>query len=183
MNDDQLTPSEKKAMEGLPRERMPSALLQKRVVGVLRERGFFRPAGRRYLEVTAWRVALVCAASVVLVVGGFALGQWTSSPGGGGATFTLERNDLAIAASVQQAGTAYVSALEELAMLTDSTRTEDVLQGREVALNALYAAAQEMIRIVPSDVLADQILTALEDMAMSDASAETDAAGRPVIWF
>jgi hypothetical protein len=163
---------------------MPSALLQKRVVSALRERGFFRLAGRRYLEVTAWRVAWVCAASVVLVVVGFALGQRAAWPAGnGGTTSTIATGDLPVAALVQRAGTAYVAALEELAMLPDSTRTEDVLQGREVALNALYTAAQEMIRIVPSDVLADQILTALEDMAMSDPGAETDEAGRPVIWF
>ena len=185
MSDDELTPSEKKAMKGLPRERMPSVLLQKRIVNALRERGFLHSSKRRYFEVTAQRVAWVCAVSVALVVAGFALGQWTGSRSGGAerATSNFETSELAIAASVQRAGTAYVSALETLAMLPDSTSSDEMFQGREVALNTLYAAAHEMIRIVPNDVLADRILSALEDLEIADSTEEINDTGRRVIWF
>jgi hypothetical protein len=72
---DELTPEEREALQNLPRERMPSAGLEDRVVGAMRERGFLaakRPG--RVVRITTSRVAGLMAACVVLVIGAYSVG-------------------------------------------------------------------------------------------------------------
>lgn len=79
---DELTPEEKEALKKLPRERMPSAGLESRVVGALRERGVLSKRRRRMIEITNSRVAGLVAACVALVIGAYAVGlQRGGSPG------------------------------------------------------------------------------------------------------
>ncbi len=70
---DKLTPEEREALKNLPRERMPGAALEGRVVNAMREHGFLaRP--RRTIAVTGGRVATLVAASVALMIGAYSIG-------------------------------------------------------------------------------------------------------------
>ncbi len=183
----ELTPSEKKALETLPRERMPNAALEDRVVGALRDRGVLVPPRRRVIELTAQRIAAAVAASLVLLAGGFALGQWVGARQVARGDFvTLETSDISMAATLQQVGSAYVMALQRFAELPDSVDGEQAVQGREVALATLYTAADQVTRLVPKNELARQLLIAINtDSATRMAGVSGDAAtvGTRVIDF
>jgi hypothetical protein len=71
---DELTPKEKEALKKLPREQVPSAGLEERVVGALRERGVLPKQRRRKVEITNSRVAGLLAACVALVIGAYSIG-------------------------------------------------------------------------------------------------------------
>ncbi|HET6348755.1 MAG TPA: hypothetical protein VFH88_06685, partial [Candidatus Krumholzibacteria bacterium] len=76
---DELSPEELDALKRLPRERVPSAGLEERVVGSMRERGFIAPAGTRaargrLVRLTSSRVAGLVAACIVLMVGAYTIG-------------------------------------------------------------------------------------------------------------
>jgi len=70
---DELTPEEKEALKNLPRERMPGAALEGRVVGAMRERGFLART-RHTVALTGGRVATLVAASVALMFGAYSIG-------------------------------------------------------------------------------------------------------------
>ncbi len=163
MNDDELTPTEKEALAALPRERTPSPFLEERVVRVLRNRGVLERRKRRFVEVTALRMAGAIAACVIILIGGFAVGRWTSS-------LLIVRTDIApyaaseasAAALLQRAGTAYVLALQNLASMSEPARDQEMRQGCEIALVTLYTAADQVAKIVPREHLARQLLRAIE---------------------
>ncbi len=69
---DELTPEEKKAMSGLPRERMPAGL-EARVVESMRDRGFLEKR-RRTIDLTNSRVTGLLAACVALMIGAYSIG-------------------------------------------------------------------------------------------------------------
>lgn len=71
---DELTPEEREALKSLPRERMPSADLEGRVVGALRGRGVLSKRKRRTIEITSSRVVGLVAACAALVIGGYSVG-------------------------------------------------------------------------------------------------------------
>jgi hypothetical protein len=178
MNDDELTPSEKEAMAALPRERAPSPFLEERVVRALRNRGVLEARKRRFVEVTALRTAGAVAACLVILIGGIALGRWSSSLQIVDAeSVPFAANEVSVAASLQRAGTAYVLALESLASLSDPARDQEMRQGCEIALVTLYTAADEMAKIVPREHLARQLLRAIE------ANGEAGADGTRMISF
>jgi hypothetical protein len=170
MTDDELTPSEKKALESLPKERVPSAFLEERVVRTLRRRGFLRSReDGRFIRITGWKITGAVAACLAFVVCGFGLGFWASSrPVAVQQVLVPEANGQPVAYSIQQAGTEYILALEKLAAYSDTTAAEEIREGREVALNTLYTAADEMVRIIPREVLAQCIVQAI---ATTEASA------------
>jgi hypothetical protein len=176
MTDEELTPSEKKALESLPKERVPSAFLEERVVRTLEKHGILRSRRtNHFIRVTGRRIAGALAACAAFVVCGFALGYWASArPTFVSQTFTPAISDVPVALSVQEAGTDYVLALERLAAYSDSTQTEEARQGREVALNTLYTAADQMARIVPRDVLARCIVSAIGTTEGADQGGGED---------
>jgi len=158
----ELTPSEKKALETLPRDQLPNAALEERVVGALRDRGIIVPPRRRVIELTSSRIAAAVAACLVLVAVGFAFGQWVGTrQTTADDFFPLETSDISVAATLQQAGSAYVLALQHLATLPDSVNGNQAVQGREVALTTLYTAADQVTRLVPKNELARQLLVAI----------------------
>jgi hypothetical protein len=63
---------------------------------------------------------------------------------------------------VQRTGTDYVSALAALAEQTPDGDSAAAAQGVEVALTALWAAANEIVRLAPEDPLAARILVEFE---------------------
>jgi hypothetical protein len=75
MTNDDLTPEEREALSSLPRERMPSAGLEDRVVAAMREQGHIaarKPA--RVIRLTTSRVAGLLAACLVLMIGAYSIG-------------------------------------------------------------------------------------------------------------
>ena len=158
----ELTPDERKALDMLPRDRMPSPALEDRVVRALRDRGLLAPPRRRVIELTARRISAAAAACFALLIVGFALGQWT---GAGqlaeGDTTVPAAGDISAAATLQQAGSAYVMALQRFAELPDSANGDQAFQGRVVALTTLYTAADQVARLVPKNELARQLLVAI----------------------
>ena len=184
MSDEELTPSEKKALETLPKERMPSAGLEERVVSSLRERGVLLARGRRVIRLSAARLAGAVAAAIVLVIGGFTMGFWASNMSSSRpAPYTQTLSDISVAASLQRAGTDYLLALEELAALPDSTPGEEMLQGREVALRTLFTATDRTTRIVPKSYLAGQLLHVIQTSDESDFNGGMRPPAQQAIWF
>jgi len=186
MTDQELTPSERRALDELPKRRMPSDLLEERVVRTLRERDLLRTDRPRALEWTPFRVAAAAAACVLLVVAGFTVGRWTSpssSQEGPTSTPSLQMHDLAVAASLQQAASAYVGALEELEASLRTTGGEQAHQGREVALASLYSAAGRVARLVPADEVVDRLRVAVATPTGEQGSRSGETPLRRVVEF
>jgi hypothetical protein len=180
MRDDDLTPSEKEAFDTLPRERMPSAGHEDAVVKALRARGLLGRRRRRIVAITPLRLGAVVAASVALLVGGFAFGQWTTLRQITSTSRAIGSSELSAAATLQYAATSYLLALDEVAALPDTTVGDDARQGREVALKTLYT--------VPREYLAGQLLDAIDvrvGNGETDGTKSNDITGpqRGLIWF
>ena len=188
MTDRELTPEERRALDELPAERTPSDFLEERVVRSLRERGLLRRKRARVLELTLSRVAVAVAACFLLVMAGFAVGRWTSpstaqGPSPPSSVPARHSNDLAVAASLQQAASAYVIALEDLEASLQTAGGEQARQGREVALASLYAAAGRVARFVPGDRLADRFREAVTVPAFGDERGPADTSRRRLVEF
>jgi hypothetical protein len=85
---------------------------------------------------------------------------------------------------VQRAGSAYVAALTRLVEASDSATAGEAVQAREVALAALWAAANEVVRLAPDDPVTGQILRGFERARQEQAEAsEGELPVRQVIWF
>jgi len=184
MHDDELTPSEKEAMEALPRERMPNASLEDRVVEALRGRGLLKPQQRRVVDVTGLRVALAVAASVALLVGGIAIGRWT----GPGQTAVVDAelvvaDDESPAAALQQAGSAFLAALDDFVSQPEAPSNDEMRQGTEVALKTLYTATDRVTTLVPRDRLADLLSQVLATRSLVPRERLSTKGERHVIWF
>ena len=178
--DDHLTPEERAAFEALPRERTPSRLLEQRTVKVLRARGTLRP--KWHVSFPGWAAAGL-AASVALFASGIAVGQLMASRSTQEMVLAMNaQNAMQVAAAVQRTGSAYTAALERLVALSDSgEQGSDLVQGREVALTALWTAADQIVRIMPDDPIATRIIQAFESITESDST--TAGALRRVAWF
>jgi hypothetical protein len=191
MQDDDLTREEREALAALPRERDPGPLLEERTVRVLRERGMLGHGGR-VVRAPAWPAfspawaSAAAAAAVALFVSGFAVGHWIQARHTEDLLVRMHERDAAhTAALVQRTGSAYVAALAALADAADSSRAgtaatgREVAQGREVAVNILHAAANQLVRIAPEEPLAARILQGLDRVAPRDSAATE----QQVIWF
>lgn len=184
MTDEELTPSEKQALRALPAERAPSDLLEQRVVNALRDRGLLSMDGGRALNVTPFRVAAAIAASLLLVATGFAVGRWTSAANAQDLPRPARQaHELAVVASLQQAASAYVVALEDLEHELQTGGGEQARQGREVALTSLYSAANRVARVVPADRLGDRFRDAFNASAPEAEPKPDDQIQRRVIEF
>jgi hypothetical protein len=188
MTDRELTPEERRALDELPGERTPSDFLEERVVRSLRDRGLLRKERVRVLELTRSRVAAAVAACFLLVVVGFAVGRWSSpstvqGPPAPSPVPARHANDLAVAASLQQAASAYVIALEDLEASLQTAGGEQARQGREVALASLYSAAGRVARLVPGDRLADRFREVVTTPAVGDERGPADTARRQLVEF
>ena len=188
MTDRELTPEERRALDELPAERTPGDFLEERVVRSLRDRGLLRRERVRVLELTRSRVAAAVAACFLLVVAGFTVGRWTSLPTTQGPSATSrvparQANDFAVAASLQQAASAYVIALEDLEASLQTAGDEQARQGREIALASLYSAAGRVARFVPGDRLAHRFREAVTAPAFGDEPGLDDMSRRRLVEF
>ena len=149
---------------------------------VSHRRGFF--AGSR---VRPWVVAAASmAASLLLFGSGVFLGH------GMGARSTervmlavREHDNVQLAQRIQEAGSAYVSALVALGKLRatagpgiggvkvtlSSQEAWAIQQGREAALGALYGAASELNHMTPGDSDISQVLQILEERRFQETGA------------
>ncbi len=183
MNGDELTPSEKKSIESLPRERIPDRRLEKRTVRALRKRGMLGARSGIGITISPAWAAVAAAAMIALAAGGFALGQWVGARQTANAMLAMhEKDNLRLAAEVQRAGTAYVTALNALAANLDAQEPDTKAQGRQVALAALYAAAERVVSIAPDDPVAQSILWTMDRSTGLEADSETRAATH-YVWF
>jgi hypothetical protein len=128
----------------------------------------------------AW-LPLAAAAALALFAAGFAVGQFTGARSTAGALIAAREADAAAtAALVQQAGTAYVQALAQLADRTEREDGDPALhQGEEAAAAAFTAAAAEWTRLDPENETAHQVLSLLTDRR----EAATPQANSQTIWF
>ncbi len=191
MKDEELTPSERKALESLPRERIPDRALKERTVSSLKERGLLSERGRWILRersrpgITlspAW-AAVAAAAMIAIAVGAYALGQWTGSHQTTKAMLAVqEQNGLRLAAEVQRTGTAYVTALNTLVENLEGQDPELQAQGRQVAISALYAAADLVVNIAPDEPVAQNIVWALDQSEEVSAESKTPPP-KHFVWF
>lgn len=176
----ELTPREEAAFAALPRERAASSLLEERTVRGLRARGLLR-GGPWYRRPSLALAGLAAAAALFL--GGVTTGQWlvtrtvTRSMATAQAASALE-----LAVAVQRAGSAYVTAVEALAQIADTSTNGAVAQGREAALSALYAAVGELVLLAPDDPVSVTLRDVLERQRQP-ATEANDAPVRKVVWF
>jgi hypothetical protein len=204
MDEYDLTPEEKMAFQSLPREAEPSRILEERIVRSLREEGILGHEKAQGSSVTAesgtgrwyrpWMAVASIAASLVLFASGVVMGQWMGSQSTTQAFIQVREQDAAqLALSIQEAGSAYVSALAALGELRVSGLEAeragagasqagiDLQQGREVALGALYGAASELARMSPGDVDVLRVLEILEERRGREEGWGGD--DRNVVWF
>jgi hypothetical protein len=139
-----------------------------------------RPQALPRLGRGAWW-PLAAAAALAVFAACFAAGQFTGARSTAGAMIAAREADAAAtAALVQQAGTAYVQALAQLADRTERDEGgPDLHQGEEAAAAAFTAAAAEWARLDPQNETAHQVLsllTAHREPPASQATSQT-------IWF
>ena len=183
MHDEELTPQERAAMESLPRERDPGSTLEERIVRALRAQGLLAPPATIRLMPPAWGWLAAAAAAVMLFAGGVALGAWLEARHTTQVVMDMHQRDAAAAAAlVQRTGSAYVSALSALASFAERSRPQELGPGREAAVNALHAAANQMVRLVPEEPVAVQILQGMSRASRGD-TLESAAEPRRVVWF
>lgn len=166
---DELTEEERAAFAELPRERVPPAYLEERVVGVLRHEGLLGP---RWRQARVGWVAAATAAGIALFAAGTATGQWMAADHGPGPD-PADR-----AARVQETGSAYVEAVARLAEGGGTTPSA----GMEAAQAALHAAALELARVRPDDATIQLVLAVLEERAQPAGGAE-EVPRRTTFWF
>ena len=168
--------------QALPREHEPSRMLEERTVGALRTRGILQQ--RRQSRISSGWLAGGVAASIALFATGVAVGQWLGTRHTAEVLSVVQQNDaLQVAAQVQRAGSEYVSALQAMARFTDPANPQVAPQGREVALTALYAAANEFVRLGPNDPVAAEILRGFQRARQQNAANQGTSPQRRVIWF
>jgi hypothetical protein len=181
MHDDELTAEERDRYRALGRELDPDDSLEERTVRALRAEGLLRRAPARVLAFSlspAW-VGLAAAACFMIFAGGFAMGSWIEARHTTQVVSEMHQQDATRAAAlVQQTGSAYVSALSALATYSEGTANNAQLaQGREVAVNALRAAASQLVRIAPEDPLTVRILAGMQKAASDSSSTDR------LVWF
>lgn len=184
MNDHDLdlTPDERDALGRLPRERVPPAHLEERVVGALRAEGLLGGAaaakGGRWNR-AGWLMA-AAAAGLALFAGGTVVGQRMATRDAAAVMAVALGDDPASrAARVQETGSAYVRAVAGLS--ADGGAAGDAA-ALEAATVALHAAALELARVTPDDPTIRLVLAVLEERLGSAAGDEV-AEPRTTFWF
>jgi hypothetical protein len=165
-------------LAALPRERQPSRLLEERTVAALKAEGLL---GRRRPRPAGGWLAAGIAASLACFLGGLSVGQSLGARQTADVVGQVRAADAQqVAAIVQQAGTAYIAALARLGVAVEAADPSSYAAGREVALNAFWAAAGEVARIAPDDPLVSLMLQAQDQPPIGAADERPP---RHVVWF
>ncbi|HEX2210765.1 MAG TPA: hypothetical protein VHG93_23990 [Longimicrobium sp.] len=181
--DEEMTPELRRRLAALPREQDPGTLLEERTVRALRDRGLLetsRAGGRVRRVPMAWLGGAV-AAGIALFASGVAVGEWMGTRHTARVVQAVQaQNDRQAALLVQQTGSAYVQALEQMASLSDSGKAAPA-ESKEVATKILRAAASELVRIAPDDPVAGAVLAGFQ--RADSARAAGAGQKRRVVWF
>ena len=183
-DDFELTAAEREAFDALPREAMPSRVLEERIVADLRHRGLLRVRRPARVQWNWGRFPIAAAAAgIALFACGLALGQWLGARHTADAMLKLQRQDSAnAAAAVQRTGEAYLSALGALAQASASSDPAEVARARQAAQSVFHEAANEMVRLAPDDPMSAGILTGMERAKVQAAPASADGKQTVVGW-
>jgi hypothetical protein len=128
-----------------------------------------------------WAAGL--AASIALFACGVVTGQWLGTRQTAAALVAQQQASLeGMTALLERTGGEYVSALARLAE-TDVSSGAPQEQARDVALQMLYAAANEVVRLAPNDPVAAKILQGFDHASVRATSSEGGAPRRQIIWF
>jgi hypothetical protein len=191
--DDGTSEDEVPELRDLPRERVPPAALEERIVATLRTEGLLgdsspgdagTPERPRTWNARPW-MAAAAAAGVALFASGVAVGQWMTGRGMADAVnAALDADPREAATQVQETGSEYVRAVARLAELAAAQPgdTIEVASGAEAARVALHAAALELARVNPDDPTLKLVLAVLEER-IGPAADTTTAGARRTIWF
>ncbi len=148
MDPDTVPPDLAAALGALPRESAPPPGEEDRAVRALRRRGLLPPPRWR-----RWAAAAgALAAGLALFAAGAMYGEARASSRALEAVLAQrDRDARATALLVQRAGSAYVTALVQLAASARTAPADPALAGgREAALATLRAASAELQRIAPA---------------------------------
>ena len=164
----------------LPGERTPSALLEERTVRALRKRGLLR---HKRSFPTAWLAGSI-AASLALFATGVVVGQYLATRSAVDAVAQITQHNGAVTTQqVQQAGTAYVAALQALVNSAQQNQAGQNKQARDVALTALHQAADQIVRLAPNDPVATHIVQALDQEQKQNQAPAGKSRQRQIVWF
>lgn len=179
-DDEPLDPALQERLAALPREADPSPLLEARTMRALRERGWL--TGRRRLPAGWWAAGV--AASIALFASGLVTGQWLGARQAAVVLAAQQRASLEeMTTLLERTGGAYVNALARLAE-SDVHQEDGSDRAREVALQILHQAANEVVRLAPNEPVAVKILQGFEHAALEKRSpAESRTRRRQIIWF
>lgn len=190
LDNDSLSPAERRAFEQLPREAMPSRELEERVVAALRQRGVLptplsvaRGRHERSSHPARFWVPVAAAAAVAVFMSGLAVGQMIGTKSGVDLAVRVggsHNNAVEAAARLQQAGSSYVQALASISQHADSVNPVVRDSVRSVAIRVLGEAAEEMALIAPDDPLAAAVLRGISQRQRTGDSA---APSRSVVWY
>ena len=184
MNEDELTPRERRAFAELPRQEQPTAALEDVTVAALRRRGLLRDHRSHGLTVSPLRLALAASLVCALLLGAFSLGQYQGSRQTADALIALQQsNDEQVAAEVQRTAAAYLTALADLAEASRNQASPQQAAGREAAMQALYQVADRMIALAPDDPVASRILQAFQQADAKVQPVDIRPTEQRVIWF
>lgn len=186
----ELTAEERAAFDALPREADPGELLEERTVRALRADGLLvaGPAREAFAgpdqarrTTPRWRWTAAIAAGIALFAGGLSVGQMLGARQTADAFQTVfEDSDARLASQLQRAGSDYVAALVALSE-AENRAAADSGQALEVALTALWAAANEIVRLAPDDPLAARILQGFQ--ARAELSADLQPGNQLMVEF
>ncbi|HSR69318.1 MAG TPA: hypothetical protein VLU25_15380 [Acidobacteriota bacterium] len=184
----QWSEEETERLRALARQQAPPPELEDRVVARLKREGLLERPIRPWWQVhwMPWALAGTAALFAVFLLG-YSAGQRAGAESALSmmAEIRQARDVEQAIANVQRTGSAYVTALAALGHLAASSPDQgDRRQSQEVALSALYAAAQEMVRLDPDDPVAARLLQGLEAERLRQVSGDDpqDSAPRKVFW-
>ena len=149
---DELTPAMRAMLGALPRTRVPSAALENRVVGALRERGLLRRLTQSpRFGGASWRRLTQVAGIAAVFVAGMFVGRGTTPA----STLAMQHVESGkriegtqLPPTISRVGAAYVASL---AMIPADTVDSIARIALKVARSTFGSAARELVRRMPAD--------------------------------
>jgi len=168
------------ALGTLPREAESGTMLEERTVQLLRAQGLLTNARRQ--QQPRWWIGAAAAAAIALFATGMATGQWLGARQTAAALAAQQASIEGMSSLVQSTGDAYVSALARLAENNGAPGAPGSAEARDVALQVLHQAANEVVRLAPNDPVAVRILQGLDHATTQQPSSAREPR-RQIIWF
>lgn len=167
----------------LPRARWPRPDLEDEVVAALRERGYI--ASPRASAVRGpWRYMVAAAAAIAFFASGVLVGQTleASEVGQPGVAVASAPDAQRSIADVQRASNELVSTLARSA---EASQSDPILAAnlKQAAVFGLHAIASEVVRIVPGEPVASDIMSGFARAVASQVGPDNGTVEGHVVWF